>query len=58
MKKCTICNRELDDGITKCPNCGHDFSFNYRTDDKKFRERFVYTKKDMGLICVFVGCFF
>lgn len=49
MKKYAVCDCKLDDDITKCPHCGHDFSFNYRADDKRFRKRFVYTKKDMGL---------
>ena len=48
--KCTICDREVNDDVKICPNCGHSFDFVYKyNDDKRFRKRFVYTKKDMGL---------
>jgi len=48
--KCTICDREVNDDVKICPNCGHSFDFVYKyNDDKRFRKRFVHTKKDMGL---------
>lgn len=40
MKKCTICEREVDDYIQKCPHCGHDFNFVYDKDPVAFEERF------------------
>lgn len=40
MKNCTICEREVDDYIQKCPHCGHDFNFVYDKDPVAFEERF------------------
>lgn len=27
MKKCSICEKEVEDNIIICPYCGHDFDF-------------------------------
>ncbi len=40
MKKCTICDEEVDDEVKVCPNCGHNFDFKYVKDDLRFRANF------------------
>lgn len=41
MKKCTICNTEVNDDIKTCPNCGHSFDFNYVRDEEEYKRQFV-----------------
>ncbi len=40
--KCTICDREVNDDVKTCPNCGHNFDFKYKYNDEKFHEQFDY----------------
>jgi len=40
--KCSICDREVNDDVKTCPNCGHSFDFVYKYNDDKFHEQFDY----------------
>ena len=40
--KCSICDREVNDDVKTCPNCGHNFDFKYKYNDEKFHEQFDY----------------
>ena len=38
--KCSICDREVNDDVKTCPNCGHNFDFKYVEDGLRFRTNF------------------
>lgn len=40
--KCSICDREVNDDVKICPNCGHNFDFKYKYNGAKFHEQFDY----------------
>ncbi len=40
--KCSICDREVNDDVKICPNCGHNFDFKYKYNGSKFHEQFDY----------------
>lgn len=42
MKKCTICDTEVEDNIEICPKCGHNFNYKYEYNNSKFHEQFDY----------------
>lgn len=41
MKKCNICERNVEDDVRICPHCGHDFSYKHVKNQAAFEERFA-----------------
>ncbi len=42
MKKCTICDEEVEDSVKVCPNCGHNFNFKYDPRKAYYEENYSY----------------
>ncbi len=42
MKKCSVCELNVEEDVLFCPRCGHDFRFKYKYNYEKHHEQFDY----------------